>query len=424
MNVVERAAPPSWRRNQIVITAVSFVGFTGFTLVMPFLPLYIQQLGVKDIGEVAMWSGVSLGITPALTALLSPAWGRVADRFGRKLMVERSLLSFVVVMAAMAFATRPWHVLALRAVQGLFAGYGALTLAMAAEIAPREKLASSIGIVQTAQRLGPAVGPVIGGAIAAVVGLRQAFLVTACFYVAAVLLTFFGYHEPSAVRAAVHPPRPARPTFKAILRYENFVLLTGGIFGLQLVDRSFGPILPLHVAAIGIPEGRVALVSGLLFSGMACTAALGHHLAGRFLRRHPARRVIVGAIGVAGAGIAICLAPASIVVLSLGLAICGVGVGAATTAAYTAAGLVIPAGVHGSAFGVLSASSLAGLALSPVISGFLGAFHIRLVFLLDLAVLLVLAIVVRRLMVTPATAGTGERAKPAATFRATAAADD
>ena len=137
---------------------------------MPFLPLYFQQLGVTDVGEIALWSGLSLGVTPALTALLSPFWGRLADRFGRKIMVERSLVSFVFVMAAMAFVTRPWHVFALRALQGLFAGYGALALTMAADSAPRDRMASAIGIVQTAQRLGPAIGPIIGGIVAQIVG--------------------------------------------------------------------------------------------------------------------------------------------------------------------------------------------------------------------------------------------------------------
>ena len=66
---------------------------------MPFLPLYFQLLGVRDVGEIAMWSGLSLGVTPALTALLSPFWGRLADRYGRKIMVERSLVSFIFVMA-------------------------------------------------------------------------------------------------------------------------------------------------------------------------------------------------------------------------------------------------------------------------------------------------------------------------------------
>ena len=113
-----------YRRNLFAVTSASFIGFMGFTLVMPFLPLYLQQLGVRDVGEVAMWSGLSLGVTPAMTALLAPAWGRLSDRFGRKIMVERSLVSFILLMAGMAYATRAWHIFALRAVQGLFAGYG------------------------------------------------------------------------------------------------------------------------------------------------------------------------------------------------------------------------------------------------------------------------------------------------------------
>ena len=157
------------------------MGYTGFTLVMPFLPLFIGQLGVSDVGEVAMWTGLSLGVTPGLTAILAPAWGRLGDRFGRKIMVERSLVSFVVLFAAMAFVTNVWQVLALRAIQGLFAGYGSLSVAMAAESAPRDRMPAAIGTVQTAQRIGPAVGPLIGGVLAGVVGLRRAFIATAMF---------------------------------------------------------------------------------------------------------------------------------------------------------------------------------------------------------------------------------------------------
>ena len=135
---------------------------------MPFLPLYIGQLGVTDVGEVAVWTGASLGVTPALTAILAPVWGKLGDRYGRKIMVERSMVSFVVLMALMAYVTRPWHVLAVRVVQGVFAGYGSLSVAMAAESAPRDRMPQAIGLVQTAQRLGPAVGPVIGGGLAGV----------------------------------------------------------------------------------------------------------------------------------------------------------------------------------------------------------------------------------------------------------------
>src|SRR5688572_32009439 len=111
------------------------MGFAGFTLVMPFLPLYFEQLGVHDPSAIAVWSGLSLGVTPAVTAAMAPVWARLALRFGRKLMVARSLSSFVVIMALMGLVNEPWQVLALRAVQGLFAGYGPIALTMAAESA-------------------------------------------------------------------------------------------------------------------------------------------------------------------------------------------------------------------------------------------------------------------------------------------------
>jgi DHA1 family multidrug resistance protein-like MFS transporter len=233
------------------------MGYTGFTLVMPFLPLFIGQLGVTDVGQVAVWTGVSLGVTPGLTALLAPAWGRLGDRYGNKIMVERSLISFVVLFAAMGYATRPWHVLVLRAVQGLFAGYGALSVAMAAESAPRDRMPSAIGAVQTAQRIGPAVGPLIGGVLAQSMGLRRAFIGTAMFYAAGLVLVHLMYDDHAIHRPPVDADKGGRVTFRNVLAFQNFLLMMSVIFGLQFVDRSLGPVLPLWVEQVGVADPPV-----------------------------------------------------------------------------------------------------------------------------------------------------------------------
>jgi MFS family permease len=390
-------APPSARRNLIALTGASFIGFAGFTVVMPFLPLYMRQLGVTDVGEIALWTGLSLGITPAITALLSPAWGRFADRFGRKILVVRSLVSFIFLMSAMAWATHPWHIFALRAFQGLFAGYGALCLTMAADSAPPGRMAQSIGIVQTAQRLGPAVGPVIGGTVAAVVGLRASFYVTAAFYAVALVQLIVLYREP----AGTHQPSRdggGRVTFASVLAFDNFLLLMGMIFAFQLVDRSFGPVLPLHVAALGVRDGKVAFVSGVIFSILACAAALGHHFCGAVLRRWSARHVISRATLLAAAAVALFAVVPRPWLLGPVAAIFGIGLGAAMTAAYTVAATAVPAEVRGAGFGFLTSSSLTGMALSPVLSGFVAATDLRLVFGADAVVLCGVALAVRRLM--------------------------
>jgi MFS family permease len=387
----------SWQRNVFAIATATFVGFTGFTIVMPFLPLYLQQLGVRDVADVAMWSGLSLGVTPAVTALLAPFWGRVSDRFGRKLMVERSLVSFILLMGGMAYASEAWHVFALRAVQGLFAGYGGIALTMAAESAPPDRTAYAIGTVQTAQRLGPAVGPVIGGAVAQLVGLRNAFLMTSGFYVVALAIVFFLYEE--------HHGRPGRAAagtvairFKSVLAFENFILLMAVIFGLQLVDRSYGPILPLFVEQLGTPTRQVPLVAGLIFSAAAGAGAIGNQLCTRLLRWRPARTIMTMAALAAAVGAALFALTPSTAALFLATPVLGLALGVSSTTAYTAASSVMPPDARGAGFGMLTTAALAGLALSPIISGFIAATSIRAVFALDVAIMLVIAVAVFRHM--------------------------
>jgi MFS family permease len=387
---------PYWRRNLFAVTAASFIGFSGFTLVMPFLPLYFQELGVTDVGEIAFWSGISLGVTPAVTALLSPLWGRLADRFGRKIMLQRSLISFTVFMAATAYVSRPWHVFALRTFQGLFAGYGALSLTMAAESAPPGRMASSIGLVQTAQRLGPAIGPAIGGLLAHMVGLRHAFLVAAAFYALGFVVLFVYREQPHAHRAADLPAQAVG--FRDVLAFQHFMLLMTVIFVFQFVDRSLGPILPLYITEIGVSDERAPLVSGLLFSGLAAMAALGHHWCGSLIKTHSPRTIMaVGAIATTVAVVASALLP-TILALALFLALFGVAVGAAMTAAYATAGTVVPHGARATGFGFLSSASLAGMAVSPIAAGFIAVTSIRLVFVVDGLVLLLVTGMILRMM--------------------------
>ena len=387
----------SWKRNQVAITAAAFVGFAGFTLVMPFLPLYFRELGVTEIGDIALWTGVTLGVSPGIAALTAPLWGRVGDRFGNKLLVQRSLVSFILVMTAMAYVTKPWHLFALRAAQGFFAGYGPLTLSMAALSAPREKMALAIGTVQTAQRMGPALGPVIGGLLAPAVGLRNAFFVAAGFYGVALVMITTMYREPARSPRPVHSLK--RTPFASILAFENFLLVMLLLFGLQLVDRSFGPVLPLHLDQLGYSPSEVPVAAGILFSLLAFAAALGNQLSGRVLKYHSPRMVIAGAALMAASALVVFTISTAMWSLAASMAIVGLGIGTSITTAFAAGGVVIPQDVHATAFGFLTSASLIGVALSPVLSGLLGAQNIPAVFVAGAVVLVILAIVVRRNMV-------------------------
>ena len=364
---------------------------------MPFLALYMQQLGVSGPADIAMWTGATLGVTPAITAFCAPFWGRIGDRFGRKVLVQRSLISGIVVMLLMAYATRPWHLFALRAAQGFVAGYGPLTLAMAAASVPQERLAGAIATVQTAQRMGPAIGPVVGGLLASAFGLRQVFLVAAGVYVAASIIMAVFYVEPSG--QSPEGRRPERVPFRNVLAFENFLLLMAVIFGLQLVDKSFGPVLLLYLSQLGYDTDQAAVLAGLMFSVLAVSGAAGNQLAAALLKRMTARAVIDAAVLTAAGALAVFALRGEVWVLVVAIAIFGASVGTAMTAAFTAAGSVIPRHVHGVSFGFLSSASLIGFAVSPIVSGLVAGRSIRVVFVSGVVALVVLALVVRRVMV-------------------------
>jgi MFS transporter, DHA1 family, multidrug resistance protein len=383
------------RRNILAAATAGGIGFTGFTLVMPFLPLYIAELGTTDVGEIAMWTGLTLGATPTVTAISAPLWGRVGDKYGSKVLVIRSLTAFILTKAGMAFVTAPWQLLALRALLGVFAGYGALTISMAAQSAPRDKMAQAIGMVQTGHRLGPAIGPVIGGLLAPLVGLRNSFLVAAAFYVAAMLLILSVYKEPINRRGA-DKARGGWEVFSQLMRLPGFLLALFVIFGLQTVDRSFGPVLPLFVEQVGVDSGRIPIVAGVLFSLGAISAAVGSQLGPRLLKRYSAKTVIVTGTLTAGLALTAIVASSSLLVLGAAILVAGIAMGAGTTTIYAVAGGLLPADAHATGFGIMTTASLLGLAVSPVVAGFIGAAGLRIVFVADVVLLLVVGVFVLR----------------------------
>jgi MFS family permease len=270
---------------------------------------------------------------------------------------------------------------------GLLTGYGSLSVAMAAESAPRDRMPSAIGLVQTAQRIGPGVGPVLGGALAGLVGLRRAFIATALFYAVALVVVHVMYDD-----RATHASRPVssetgRVTFRNVLAFQNFILMMSVIFALQFVDRSFGPVLPLYVEQVGVTHERVAIVAGVLFSIMAGAGALGHHFCGRLLRRFTSRAVISGAAAVAALGCGLFGLSGQVWVMSAASVLLGVGIGARRRPP-SAAGAVIPPGAPGSGWRADGASPRK--ASSPLIADSRRRVDSRRVFV-DLAMMALLA---------------------------------
>jgi MFS transporter, DHA1 family, multidrug resistance protein len=375
----------AWRRNQLVMTAVVFVVFTGFAFVLPFLPLYVRELGVHDEGAVARWAGVLIGVAPLLAGLLAPAWGRLGDRYGAKSMAVRALVAYVILLVLSAFVTNVWQLLALRTGIGLFGGIGPLGLAMATSLAPRDQTGRAVGAIQAAQILSAAVGPLAGGFLADVVGIRRTFLATALLCAAALVLVVFFYREaPPPAREPGVEPMPLR----RVLALQGVLTLLWVLFLVNFVGRSFTPILPLYLQRLGVSSDNLASATGLLISLYSIAAAVSAAGLGRASRRYAPQRLLVLSLALgAFTVLPMAFVPSFSLLLALAVAL-GLASGGALTLCYTMGGLMVPGEHRTVAFGFFSMAALFGGAVSPSVAGALASWDLRGIYFLDTLIFL------------------------------------
>ena len=356
------------------------MAFVGFQFFSPFLPLYVHELGVTDPGRIALWSGLLSAVTPAVSGLLAPLFGRLADRFGGKLMLIRSLAGFVVIIAAMGLVTSVEQLLVARLLQGLFAGFTPMAMALASVSAPRDKIPAAIGMVQSAQMLSLAIGPLAGGYVASHFGIRYAFFVTAgfCLLALVALIVLFDEVSPGAPGAARAPA--SRLPLGQLVRYPNFRMVVALLLIAQFLERGLVLLIPLQVARL--PDvAAIAATSGVIISVAAIAATLSANVTARLAREFPSARLLMLSLLVGGP---LCLAMGlasgwrSLLVLRSLLALC---LGGAITLAYSLGAFLVPSEYRGAAFGWLALGVQIGAAASPLVTGALAAVSLPGAFL-------------------------------------------
>jgi DHA1 family multidrug resistance protein-like MFS transporter len=376
-----------WVRNQYVMVATVFVVFTGFAFVLPFLPLYVRELGVRGDEAVAVWSGVLVGVAPLLAGLMAPVWGRLADRHGQKPMVLRALVSYVILLVLSAAATRVEHLLVLRMGVGFFGGIGPLGLAMATSLAPRDQTGRAVGQIQAAQILAAAVGPLAGGFLADTIGIRSTFLVTAVLCASALWLVARYYQEG---RPAVAPLDAPRAGTAPLLRQRGVMPLLVVLFLVNFVGRSFTPILPLHLQQLAVPAASLGLATGVLISLYSMAAAVSATLLGKATRRFPPRALLAASLAAGAATVLPMALIASFPMFALLALLLGLASGGALTLCYTIGGLMVASDQRATAFGFFAGAALFGGAISPTIAGLLAHWELRGIYYLDAALFVLL----------------------------------
>jgi len=391
----------TWRRNQVAVTTAAAMIFLGFTLVTPFLPFYIESIGVRGEARIALWSGLLLSVSPLLAAILGPLWGRLADRLGMKVMVQRVLFTIALHWGLMFFTKTVWHVLALRIMLGLFSGFGTMSVALVTHGCPRERIGHAVGTLQATQIISTAIGPFIGGLLAATIGIRNTYLVTCCLCTLAFLFVMLVYRDiPSRAGAEEAPvmvaqagpvsegvraivPRPDRrpaasPSFRQILGLPLFLPLLPILFLVNMVDRALFLVVPLYVAASWMRVASVEAMTGLVTSIGALAASASAYAFGRLAgRRVAGHTLLLWSLASGGLLILAMALCRSIVPFALARVLLGLAIGGAPTLGYAIAGEFIPDATRASSYAILSSTAMLGASLGPTLAGLLSALDLR-----------------------------------------------
>jgi DHA1 family multidrug resistance protein-like MFS transporter len=286
----------SWKVNLISVWFGCF--FTGLAIsqILPFLPLYVSQLGVSSHEALSMWSGLTFSVTFLVSAIVSPMWGSLADRKGRKLMLLRASLGMAIAILLQAFATNVWQLFLLRALMGLTSGYIPNAMALVASQVPRERSGWALSTLSTAQISGVIGGPLMGGFLADHVGLRAVFFITAILLMVSFLVTLFLIKEGGRPTVSKAQRLSGKAVFASLPYPGLMISLFVTTMVIQLCNGSVGPILALFIKSMEPESTNIAFLSGMIAAVPGISALMSAPRLGKLGDRIGTARILMATL--------------------------------------------------------------------------------------------------------------------------------
>ncbi|WP_434509926.1 multidrug efflux MFS transporter [Desulfitobacterium sp. AusDCA] len=289
---------PIWKRNLLVCWFGLFVAGIGMSQIAPVLPLYIQHLGVHNSSSIAQLSGIAFGVTYIISAIFSPIWGHIADKYGRKPMILRASLGMALVIGCMGFAPNVYVLIGLRLLQGAITGYSTACTALIATQTDKEHAGYALGTLSTGNIAGSLLGPIIGGLIEENLGFQPVFFITGALLLIAFILTALFVKE-SYVRQNKKADN-LKKIWESVPEKNLTIILLVTFFVLTLGLYSIEPIVTVYVTQLTKGTAHVALLAGLAFSASGLANIIAAPRLGKLSDKIGAHKVIIFALVVAG----------------------------------------------------------------------------------------------------------------------------
>jgi MFS family permease len=369
-----------WQRNLAVCVFGSFTTIVAMTLLLPFLPLYVEELEVADHAAIVQWSGAAYGAAFLTAAIFAPLWGRLADLYGRKLMLIRASAGMAVAMSLIGLSQNVYQLVGLRLLTGLLGGYSSGSIVLVATATPKARTGWALGVLSMGVMAGNLIGPLIGGFLPPLIGIRGTFFAAGgIIFIAFLGTTFLIKEKPrlSKQQRATH-----RGGWSVIpdKRPVVAILVTGMM--LMLANMSIEPIITVYVAQIVPDQNQVTAVAGIVMSAAALGSILSASHLGKLADRIGHWNVIITCLLAA----AVLLIPQAFVTAGwqlIGLRfLMGLALGGLLPCVAAVIRHSVPEGTAGGILGYSTSSQYVGQVAGPLAGGFIGGhFGMRAVFL-------------------------------------------
>jgi MFS transporter, DHA1 family, multidrug resistance protein len=375
-----------WKRNLWVLWIGCFFTAASFSMVIPFLPIFLLQIGVHE--HIEMWSGLLFSSAFFAGAIASPFWGMMADKYGRKPMIIRAGFVLFIIYTLMAFVTNPYEILALRIMQGLLSGFIPGAIALIGTNTPSNKVGYALSLISTATASGGIVGPLLGGGLADLVGNRWAFASAGIIVFISTLLIIFwvteGNFTPSKERGSIKHDFQVAWSNRTLMMVLILTVVT------SCSVMTIEPVLPLYIVKLGGTSEKASFLAGIVFSLPGIASALFAPYWGKKADKIGFHRVLM--IGLLGGGLGTL---AQILFSHIwGFSMIRFIFGVFFCAVYPALnGLVVKStedDFRGRAFGLNQTANQVGGMIGPMIGGFIGGiFPVQSVFAITGILLLI-----------------------------------
>jgi MFS transporter, DHA1 family, multidrug resistance protein len=385
----EETSAANWQSTLWAMVGIQFVMTMAFSMLTPIMPLLLPELGVRTPAGIDIWAGILSGITSFVAAFASPVWGRVADNYGRKMMLLRASAAIGFFTALMGLSANVWQFFAARTLMGVFAGFSSGAIALVASQVPERRLGYSLGWLSTGQLVGSLVGPIVGGALADLTGsYRMPFYLTSATIFVSLVLVWFFVHEEFTRPTKGSGGRSMMAGLVALVRSPTLLALFFVLLMAQFGVRTVQPIVTLYVKEMVGDLPNVATLAGIAFSITGVANVISAPFLGNRSDQIGYRRVLL-----------ICLLGSTLTTLPQAFTenyfvftaerfAVGLFIGGLLPTANALVGRLVPRSDRGTIYGMTSSAMFMGNSLGPLLGGFLAAgLGLSWVFLMTGAVL-------------------------------------